>query len=147
MARLKLLFVTHVVGLGGAARSLRELVTNYDVDADLAVPRFANTPDDDYIRSFFAGRIGRVHRFWLPWSDVYVGHPGVRLSARTHLLFPPMWRAQRRRFTAFARRERYDAIHLNSLVLHPMLSDDLPFTFHVREILADRRERVMADAV
>ena len=69
-----------------------------------------------------ARAFGAIHRFWLPWSDVYVGHPGIRQSARTHLLFPVMWRAQRDRFTRFVKRERYDLVHLNSLVLHPMLS-------------------------
>ena len=148
MNRLKLLCVAHVVGSGGAARSLRELVNGYtDADIDLVVPRFAGAPDDAAIRRFFGPRIRRIVRFWLPWSEVYVGHPPVWLSARSHLVFPTMWRAQQSRFARFAERERYDAVHLNSLVLHPMIRDDLPFTFHVREILTDQIPRVTADAV
>ena len=147
MTRLKLLTVAHSVGLGGAARSLRELVQAYDgADIDLAVPRFANAPDDEAIRQFFGPRLRRIFRFWLPWSEVYSGHAQVWQSARSHLLFPVMWRAERSRFARFVARERYDAVHLNSLVLHPMVTDDLPFILHVREILADRHVRVMSDA-
>jgi glycosyltransferase involved in cell wall biosynthesis len=147
MTRLKVLFVTHVVTLGGASRSLRELVNAYEaVDAELAVPRFAGAPDDAAIRRFFGQRLGRIHRFWLPWSEVYVGHPAVWQSARSHLLFPLMWRAEQRRFGKFVERQKFDAVHLNSLVLHPMVSPDLPFTLHVREILTDRKHGVRRDA-
>jgi glycosyltransferase involved in cell wall biosynthesis len=147
MGRLKLLFVTHTVGHGGAARSLRELVSGYeDTDVDLAVPRLAGAPDDAAIRRFMGPRLRRIFRFWLPWSEVYVGHSKVWQSARTHLVFPLMWRAEQRRFARFALRERYDAVHLNSLVLHPMVSADLPIILHVREILTEQHARVWADA-
>lgn len=147
MSQLRLLFVAHNVGLGGAARSLRELVNGYDgANADLAVPHFVNAPDDGAIRRFFGPHLRRIFRFWLPWSEVYVGHPKVWQSARSHLLFPLAWRAQRARFLQFVERERYDAVHLNSLVLHPMLTDEIPMTLHVREILAERHDRVRADA-
>ncbi|MEP6859989.1 MAG: glycosyltransferase [Deltaproteobacteria bacterium] len=147
MTQLRLLSVAHNVGLGGAARSLRELIRNYDgADFDLAVPRFASVPDDAAIRSFFGDRLRRICRFWLPWSEVYAGHPTVRQSARSHLLFPLAWRAQQASFERFVRREHYDLVHLNSLVLHPMLRADLPMLLHVREILTEQHDRVRADA-
>lgn len=146
MKRLKILFVAHDVGLGGAARSLRELVRNYDVEADLAVPRLTRTPDDATIREFFGARLGRITRWVLPWSEVYAGHPTVRQSVRSHLVFPALWRAERYRFARHVRRERYDLVHLNSLVLHPMLTQALPMTLHVREILTEQHARVQSDA-
>ncbi|MEO6775183.1 MAG: glycosyltransferase [Kofleriaceae bacterium] len=147
MSRLRLLAVAHNVGLGGAARSLRELVRNYEgAEYDLAVPHFASVPEDDEIRRFFGDRLHRIVRFWLPWSEVYAGHPTVRQSARSHLVFPLAWRAQRASFERFVRRERYDLVHLNSLVLHPMLRADVPMLLHVREILTEHHDRVRADA-
>jgi glycosyltransferase involved in cell wall biosynthesis len=146
MSRLKILFCTHTVQLGGAARSLREIIRNWDVDADLAVPKWANADDDSEIRAFFGPRVKRIHHVWLPWSEVYVGRPPIRLSARTHLVFPVAWRAQQASFEKLVRAEKYDGVHLNSLVLHPMLRADIPATFHVREILAEQHERVRADA-
>ena len=143
MTRLRLLSVAHNVGLGGAARSLRELIRNYaDADFDLAVPHFASVPDDAQIRGFFGERLHRIFRFWLPWSEVYAGHPTVRQSARSHVLFPLAWRAQRRSFERFVRREGYDLVHLNSLVLHPMLRANAPMVLHVREILVEQQAHV-----
>ena len=136
MTRLRLLSVAHNVGLGGAARSLRELIRNYDgADFDLAVPRFASVPDDAEIRIFFGERLHRIFPVRLPWSEVYAGHPTVRQSARSHLLFPLAWRVQQASFERFVRRERYHLVHLNSLGLHPILRAELPMLLHVREIL------------
>ncbi|HEY5944422.1 MAG TPA: glycosyltransferase [Kofleriaceae bacterium] len=148
MTRLKLLFVTHIVSLGGASRSLRELLNAYDgVDVDLAVPRWIGAPDDAEIRRFFAPRrLGKIVRFWLPWSDVYVGHPKPWQSLRSAFVFPLAWRAQQRAFARYVERERYDAVHLNSLVLHPMVTSELPFILHVREILVEQHARVQRDA-
>lgn len=148
MSQLKLLFVTHIVSLGGASRSLRELLSAYtDVDADLALPRWIGAPDDAEIRRFFAPRrLGKILRFWLPWSEVYAGHPGPWQAARAHFVFPLAWRAQRPLFERFVARERYDAVHLNSLVLHPMARANVPCILHVREILAEQHERVQQDA-
>jgi glycosyltransferase involved in cell wall biosynthesis len=95
-------------------------------------------PSDAEIRRFIGPNLRRIHRFWLPWSEIYVGHPTVRQSARSHLLFPITWRAQRRAFARFVRRERYDGVHLNSVVLHPMLEAEIPTTMHVREIVSER---------
>jgi glycosyltransferase involved in cell wall biosynthesis len=50
------------------------------------------------------------------------------------LLLPPLlWRTSRAQFHRLAR--DYDVVHLNSLVLHPMVDPALPFVQHVREIL------------
>jgi glycosyltransferase involved in cell wall biosynthesis len=146
MSRLKLLLVTHYVGYGGPAISLRGIVRGYtDADVDLVVPRFAKAPSDDDIRAFFGPRLGRIFRLWLPWSEVYVGHPKPWQSVRSHYLFPVAWRAERARFMKLASRG-YDAVHLNSLVLHPMTSTDVPMILHVREILVEQQARVLADA-
>src|SRR5207244_1497962 len=45
-------------------------------------------------------------------------------------------------FYRLVRDEKYDAVHLNSLVLHPMVRGDLPFFVHVREIVASDHARV-----
>lgn len=136
-ARQRILFVTHTVDpFGGAGRSLRELLRAYQgVEADLMLPRFHGAPDDDAIRRFFGPRIRRIFRAWLPYAMCYRGRPAVWESARRHLLFPLCWRLCEAGFHRFVARERYDAVHLNSLVLHPMVRADGPFLLHVREIL------------
>lgn len=134
---MRLLFVTHTASLGGAANSLRALIRAYEgVEADLVVPRFHATPGDAAIRAFFGPRVRRIFRCWLPFEHVYRGPPPISGSLRSRFLFPWTWRATRSRFLRFLKEEQYDAIHLNSVVLHAILRDDLPFLFHVREIVA-----------
>jgi glycosyltransferase involved in cell wall biosynthesis len=147
-ARLKVLFVTHTVApTGGAARSLRELVNAWDVDADLMMPAFNGAADDASVRAFFGPRVRRLFRRWLAYDMCYRGQPPVWQSARRHLLFPLMWRADRGRFYRFLERERYDVVHLNTIVLHPLVRADLPFIMHVRDILNPNEPEVLASAV
>jgi glycosyltransferase involved in cell wall biosynthesis len=147
-ARLKLLFVTHTVDpMGGAAKSLRELIHAWDVDADVMLHRFNGAPDDAAVRAFFGPRVRNVHREWLAYDMCYRGRPSVRESARRHLLFPLMWRARRARFHDFVAQKGYDAVHLNSIVLHPLVRADQPFLLHVREILDGAQPRALASAV
>lgn len=146
-ARLKVLFVTHTVDpMGGAARSLRELVEAWDVDADLMVARFNGTPDDAAIRAFFGSRVRRVFRRWLAYDLCYRGRPRFLESPRRHALFPLMWRIERGRFHRFVARQGYDLVHLNSIVLHPMVRAGGPFVLHVREILDGAQPQALASA-
>lgn len=146
-ARLKVLFITHTVdAMGGAARSLRELLLAWDVDADLLLHRFNDQSDDAAIRAFFGPRIRRISRQWLPYDMCYRGRPTMAQSPRRHLLFPVLWRAQRDRFHRFVAREGYDVVHLNSVVLHPLVGATQPFILHVREILDGAQPAARASA-
>jgi glycosyltransferase involved in cell wall biosynthesis len=145
--RLKVLFVTHTAdAMGGAARSLRELIHAWDVDADVMVPRFNGVPDDAAVRALFGPRVRRVFRRWLAYDLCYRGRPRLWESARRHLLFPLLWRVDRDAFHRFVARERYDVVHLNSVVLHPLARADQPFILHVREILDGAQPQALASA-
>ncbi|HXU71368.1 MAG TPA: glycosyltransferase [Polyangia bacterium] len=146
-ARLKVLFVTHTVDpMGGAARSLRELLEAWDVDADLMVPRFNGAPDDATIRAFFGTRVRRIFRRWLAYDMCYRGRPAFLESPRRWALFPLMWRLDRDRFHRFVTRHGYDLVHLNSIVLHPIVRAGGPFVLHVREILDGAQPQALASA-
>jgi glycosyltransferase involved in cell wall biosynthesis len=150
MNRLKVLFVAHTPIVGGAARSLRELLEGYDdADFDLAVPRLRRATDDQTLRSSFGRRIRRIHRFWLPFEMCYRGQSPWWMAPHMRVLPPLLWRATRAQFYRFVCDERYDVVHLNSLVLHSMVRRDLPFVLHVREIVSNDHARVrrsLADA-
>lgn len=140
----KLLFVNHSLNLGGSTRSLRELIANYaGVECDLAVPHHDRSMDDAAVRSYFGPNVRNVFRFWLPFELCYRGRPKSPRDTVRRALFALAWRAQRARFHQFAR--TYDLIHLNSVVLHPMLSRELPFVIHVREIVDRDLARVKHD--
>ena len=130
---LELLFVTHTLDPGGARRSLRELIHNYrDVVCDLVVPRVAKMTDRE-IRELFGSNIRAIYRYWLPFELCYRGRSSFAISGPRWIANWLLWRAESARFYRFAK--RYHAIHLNSIVLHPMIDRRLPFVIHVREIV------------
>jgi glycosyltransferase involved in cell wall biosynthesis len=137
----KILIDTHSLKVGGAERSLRELVRNLDgVVCDLVVPWWSRRSDDE-IHEMFGPSLRRVERAWLPFDLCYRGRPPMHRAIHRYL-GAWLWRLSRRRLDARIARERYDAIHLNSVVLHPMVSARLPFIVHVREIVDVHRARV-----
>lgn len=139
-APLKLLFVTHSVHHGGSTRSLRELIANYPgVEVDLVLPHRATMTDDE-VRAYFGPNVRRIFRFWLPFELCYRGRPSLVRTGHRWLALGVLWRTNRAAFYRLAR--DYDAIHLNSVVLHPMARADLPFVIHVREIVDLDRARV-----
>ncbi len=146
MSGLRILFVANSLGLGGAVRSLRGLVANYpDLDCDLVVPRLDRTMDDAEVSAFFGPNVRRVVRDWLPFDLCYRARPtGIEALVHNARVAPP-WFARRPGFYRMLRRERYDAIHLNSLVLHPMIRAEFPFVIHVREIVDRHVARVTAN--
>jgi glycosyltransferase involved in cell wall biosynthesis len=146
VSRLRILFVDHSLALGGAVRSLRGLIANYpDLDCDLVVPRLDRSMDDAAVSAFFGPNVRRVSREYLPFDLCYRGRPtGVAGFIQQATTAPP-WFARRPGFYRMLRRERYDAIHLNSLVLHPMIRSELPFVIHVREIVDRHVKQVTAN--
>jgi glycosyltransferase involved in cell wall biosynthesis len=138
---MKLLFVTHSLKVGGAERSLELLVRNLEgVVCDLIVPRWARQ-SDDAIRAAFGPSLRRVHRTWLPYDRCYRGRPPTYRAIHRYA-GALLWRLGGRRLDKRVAREGYDAIHLNSVILHPMVRTGLPFIVHVREIVELHHERV-----
>lgn len=130
---LSLLFVTHSLHHGGATRSLRELIANYPgVTIDLVVPHRAAMTDDE-ARAYFGPNVRRILRFWLPFELCYRGRPSLWRHGHRWIALRLLWLTNRAAFYRLA--AEYDAIHLNSVVLHPIVRPDLPFVLHVREIV------------
>jgi glycosyltransferase involved in cell wall biosynthesis len=127
------LFITHDAGYYGASRSLQGLLREYESKrVDLAINRrvFGKNDVPD-ILARFGPNVQRVHELPLPFARCFKGKP------------PPSWRLAmrnavatltRRATHAFISRLQPDFVHLNSLVLHPLVRADLPFIVHVREI-------------
>jgi len=126
-----LLFVTHSLHHGGATRSLRELIASYTT-CDLVVPHRAAMTDDE-ARAYFGPNVRTIHRFWLPFELCYRGRPSLWRHGHRWIALRLLWLANRAAFYRLA--AEYDAIHLNSVVLHPIVRPDLPFVLHVREIV------------
>jgi glycosyltransferase involved in cell wall biosynthesis len=130
---LSLLFVTHSLHHGGAIRSLRGLIANYQgITCDLVVPHRAAMTDDE-ARAYFGPNVRRIVRFWLPFELCYRGRPALWRYGHRWIALRLLWLANRAAFYRLA--AGYDAIHLNSIVLHPIVRAELPFVIHVREIV------------
>src|SRR5690242_8724445 len=127
------LFVTHDVGYYGASRSLQALLREYESKrVELAVNRRVfGTNDVPEIRARFGPHVQRVYELPLPFARCFKGKPlpSWRLAMRNIVST-----LMRSRTHAFISRLQPDFIHLNSLVLHPLVRADLPFIVHVREI-------------
>jgi glycosyltransferase involved in cell wall biosynthesis len=98
--------------------------------------------DEPALRAFFGPNLGAVRRFWLPFEPCYKGRAPLAASAHVWAAYALMWRLSRAKFRALAR--DYDVIHLNSVVLFPVVDAELPCVVHVREIVDRDLTRVTA---
>jgi glycosyltransferase involved in cell wall biosynthesis len=113
---------------------LRELIRHLpDHTCDMLVPARESTMDDAAIRAYFGPNLGTLTRFWLPFELCYKGRPSRVRVGHLWAAYAVMWRLSRDKFFKLAR--GYDLIHLNSIVLHPVVREDLPCIVHVREIV------------
>lgn len=129
---MRALFVTHAAGLYGASRSLQLLLRNYrEVDFDVAVDRtlLSAFNVDDIARQFHVPA-KKVFPFFLPFDLCTLGKDKPSFMRPARHVF---WHFDSKRFYSFLRKNNYDFIHLNSLVLHSMITDEHPFIMHVRE--------------
>jgi glycosyltransferase involved in cell wall biosynthesis len=101
------------------------------------------------------GRLVRRHpledirkRFGVPGS-VHTSHLPLDRCTDTSPRPSPYWTVKDwlgrwglRELNAHLRRETYDFIHLNSLVLHRLIREDFPVFIHVRELLTNNQAEV-----
>lgn len=144
MAR-KILFVTHDTSIYGASKSLQALIhfLKGQAECGLVVRQdFRRAIDFAGLRAQFG--VDKVYATWLPFLDCFVGRADpVPLRGRLWLLLSNLLgHIGRRRIAALAKREGYDVVHLNSLVLASLVTDEVPTVVHVRE-LWDGRYRAL----
>ena len=144
--RRKALFITHDVGQYGASTSLKTLLRNYrEVDFDLVVPkRLLGSQPLARIREWFGGRAGNLWELYLPFDSCYRFPPEQTMFHR-FLEVPKtriLWRFDHHRLVSLIARGGYDYIHLNSLVLHEIITPKEKFILHVREIFDGSNQRV-----
>ncbi len=139
------MFVTHDVGLYGASRSLQTLLSNLeDTDIDLAVKkRFFRSRDLDAVKAFYGDRVQHVREFYFPLPDCYQGSESNSFVVGLNQVF---WQSNAQAFYDFIRKNEYDYVHLNSLVLYQLIRPGLPFFIHIREILKGN-ERAVAEGL
>jgi glycosyltransferase involved in cell wall biosynthesis len=140
MKRLKGLFVTHDFGIYGASKSLKTLISSGCFEeCDLVYPLSLLAPfrksSPTAVKMELGRSINQVFRFFLPFQGCCIEVPEARsVMARTEICFQNfLWRLNSRPFYRWLKKQKYDFIHLNSIVLHQMIRTSFPFFLHVRE--------------
>jgi glycosyltransferase involved in cell wall biosynthesis len=135
------LFVTHNTGYYGAARSLQTLLRHYPTaQAELLVTKWLTHRNDlAEIKTRFGPYVSRVWEAHLPFDRCFKGKPPATLRSRVR---DSLWRWTRNKLLAEIARHQVDFVYLNSLVLHPLADERMPFIVHVREIYDGTRPEV-----
>lgn len=143
MRRIKKgLFVTHDVSLYGASRSLQTLLGGLeDTDIDMVLKkRLRGSRDLKEVNKFFHNKAQQIKEFYLPHPNIYKGSEWKEYIVKINDF---CWKSNARFFYNFVQKNNYDFIHLNSIVLHQLIREDLPFFIHVREIFNNQDPAVL----
>lgn len=134
MKRIRKLFIVNSASqLGGANRSLRNLIINLNEKVDLMVPKGAGT-SDQVIRNYFGSNINKIYRFYLPFRMSYNHGDSKGSLLRWWLETEVVYRKNRKKIVNVILANKYDYVHLNSYVLYPLVTKKYPTYIHVREI-------------
>lgn len=137
----KALFITHSTGIYGASRSLQTFLKDYD-DAEIhfiVQKKILQKVDYKNIQSFFHNKVKSINEFYLPFDLCYKGKGKFTFR---NLIYFMLYNFNLRRFKNFIAAEKFDFIHLNSIVLHPLINSEYPMIIHVREIYDGSNEKV-----
>ncbi|MDD5594345.1 MAG: glycosyltransferase [Candidatus Margulisbacteria bacterium] len=144
---MKALFITHDISAYGASKSLQLLLNNLDgIEVDLIVSkRLFGRHDVARIKQKFGPAVRHVYQYYLPFDKhVVASFEKSPLVYIYDAIKSILWRWDRPRLYALARRNGYSFVHLNSLVLNPLIDPGLPFIIHIRELLDGERKEIKA---
>lgn len=139
---MKALFITHAVSVYGACRSLQHVLHNYkgiypDLEYDIIVPkRLIHKNDMNELRAYCGPSVRNIYEYYLPFDQCFVGKvidPDM-LYYLYRFFQGLMWRMDRKKIFTLIERGKYDFIHLNSLVLNPLIDKKYPFIVHIRDL-------------
>ncbi len=119
----------------GSGRCAVQLARASGLQFDLLVGKSLIHPiDEENLRRQFGDKLGSIYQLWLPNVNFYYGENKniFVIFAAIHKYI--MWRIQKRKFRNIIQSNGYDVIHLNSLILIPMVDKKYRMILHVREV-------------
>lgn len=134
---MKALFVLHESKfVYGANRSITELLKNIDYDFDILICKsFTKKINEREIRDLFGKHLKRIYICWLPRYRCYNFDKISIISEFSHFtnnFMAFIYSMQRKRII---KQGDYDYVHLNSIVLFPVIDDNAIYIMHIREII------------
>lgn len=134
---MKALFVLHESKfVYGANRSITGLLKNIDYDFDILICKsFTKKINELEIRELFGKHLKRIYICWLPRYRCYDFDKISIISEFSHFtnnFMAFIYSIQRKRII---KQGNYDYVHLNSIVLFPVIDDNAMYIMHIREII------------
>lgn len=124
----------------GSGRSVVQLARALNLKFDLVVGKsLIYKADEEQIRESFGGNLENIYQLWLPNANFYYGKSKNIFvkAAAVHKYF--MWLISKRAFRKIIQMNAYAVIHLNSMILAPMVRAEYTMILHVREVFEGNR--------
>lgn len=119
----------------GSGRSVVQLARALNLKFDLVVGKsLIYKADEEQIRESFGGNLENIYQLWLPNANFYYGKSKNIFvkAAAVHKYF--MWLISKRAFRKIIQMNAYAVIHLNSMILAPVVRPEYKMILHVREV-------------
>ena len=141
---MKALFVLHEgIFIYGANRSIAGVLQNLEYDYDLLICKsFTRRPDEEELRRLLGSRLQNIYTVWMPRYRCQYYDKVSLLSECSHIVNNVMAFFCRGKRTRVIRQGGYDYVHLNSLVLFPVIDGNARYIVHAREIINPLYSRI-----
>ncbi|MCM1266533.1 MAG: glycosyltransferase [Bacteroidales bacterium] len=141
---MKALFVLHEgIFIYGANRSIAGVLQNLEYDFDLLICKsFTRKADEAELRRLLGPHLQRIFTVWMPrYRCQYYDRVSV-FSECSHVVNNVMAFFSQGKRKRVIRQGGYDYVHLNSLVLFPVIDDQAGYIVHAREIIDPQYRRI-----
>lgn len=141
---MKSLFIIHEgIFIYGANRSISGVLQNIDYDYDLLICKsFTKKIDEEELRRLLGKRLQNIYFAWMPRFRCQYYDKVSFLSECSHIVNNIMAFFATHRRKSIIAQGGYDYVHLNSLVLFPIIDDKAKYVIHAREIINPQYRRI-----
>lgn len=124
----------------GSGRSISQLARALNIRFDLLVGKsLIHEVNEKQVRESFGSKLENIYQLWLPNANFYYGKSQNIFikAAAVHKYF--MWLISKGTFRKLIEKNDYTVIHLNSVILAPMIQTKYRMILHVREVFEGNR--------
>lgn len=141
---MKALFVLHEgIFIYGANRSIAGVLQNLEYDYDLLICKsFTRKADEAELRQLLGKHLQNIYTVWMPrYRCQYYDRVSLfrECSHIVNNIMALFCKGKRKKVIS---RGGYDYVHLNSLVLFPVIDDQARYVVHAREIINPKYRRM-----
>lgn len=136
MKQVEKLFIIHTVNMtGGGSQSIRRLIRNLNEEIDLLLPENASV-SNGVLKKFYGKNVRKIYRLNLPFRQ---STHGIKLdwnkeNIKRWIRRESKYLKDKKKIYDLIRANHYQFVHLNSYVLYPLLTSQLPMYIHIREV-------------